>query len=45
MKALRKINSGLLDQHEHNNYNIDKSQDSQSNSKADLYKMEDLNIS
>ena len=39
-----RINGGLLDQHEHDDYDIDESQDNQSNGKADSDKMEDSNI-
>ncbi len=40
----KKMNNGLLDQYEQADYDTDKSQDSQSNSEADLDEMEDLNI-
>ena len=45
IKALRKIDSGLPDQYKHDNYNTNKSQNSQSNGETDLDKIEDLNIS
>ena len=43
-KTLRKINIGLSDQHKHNDYKIDESQDSKYNSKTNPDKMKDLNI-
>ena len=43
-KTSRRMDGNLLDQHEHDDYNTDKSQDSQSNGEANPDKMEDLNI-
>ncbi len=43
-KALKRIDSGSLDQHKYNDYNTNKSQDSQSNDEANLSEIEDLNI-
>ena len=43
-KTSRKRNSSLLDQHKHDDYNTNKSQDSQSNGEANPDEMEDLNI-
>ncbi len=43
-KVSKKIVSGSSDQHKHDDYNIDQSQNSQSNSEADPDKIEDLNI-
>lgn len=42
--ATKRINSNLLDQYKHDNYNIDDSQDSESNIVADPDEIEDLNI-
>ncbi len=43
-KVSRKIDSGLSNQHEHDDYDTNESQDSQFNSEANSNKMEDLNI-
>ena len=43
-KISKKRNSVLLDQYKHDNYNTNKSQDSQSNSKANPDKIKNLNI-
>ena len=43
-KASRKIDGSLLGQHEYDDYNINESQDSQSNGEVDLDKMKDLNF-
>lgn len=43
-KTLRKKNSSLLDKHKYNDYNINESQDSQSNGEADSDKMNNLII-
>lgn len=44
-KILRRIISSLLNQCEYDNYDIDKLQNSQSNSKANFNEIKDLNIS
>lgn len=44
MKVPRKIDSGLSNQHKHNDHNTNKLQDYQFNSKADPDKIENLNI-
>ena len=44
IKVSRTIDSNLLDQHKHDDDNINKSQDSQSNDKAHSDKMGVLNI-
>ena len=43
-KALRKIDSGLWDQHEHDDYDTNESEDSLSDGEVDPNEMEDLNI-
>ena len=43
-KAPTRIDSGLWDQHEHDDYDTNELEDSQSDSEADLDEMEDLNI-
>ncbi len=43
-KTPRRMDNGLLDQHEQDDYDTDESQDCQSNREADLDEMEDLNI-
>ena len=43
-KTPKKRNSSLSDQYKHDNYNTNKSQNSQSNDEADPNEMEDLNI-
>lgn len=43
-KIIKKIYSNLLDQNKQDDYNIDKSQDSQPYDKTDLEKLKDLNI-
>lgn len=37
--ASKKIDSDSLDKYEHDNYDIDESQNNQSNAKTNLYKM------
>ena len=44
-KTPRRKNSGSSDQHKHDDYDTNESQDSQSNGEADPDEMEDLNIS
>ncbi len=44
-KTWKKIDSGLTDQHEYDNYDINESQNNQSNGQVDLDKMEGQNIS
>lgn len=44
MKVSKKIDNSLSDQYQHNNYNINKSQNSQFNSGADSNEIKDLNI-
>ncbi len=43
-KTLKRMDNGLLDQHEQDDYDTDESQDSQSNGEANPDEMEDLNI-
>lgn len=43
-KVIKRIDSNLLDKYKHYDYFTDKSQDSQSNGKANLEEIEDLNI-
>ncbi len=43
-KTLRRMDNGSSNQHEQDDYNIDESQNSQSNGEADPDNMEDLNI-
>ncbi len=43
-KAPKRIDSGLLNQYKYNDYDTDKSQDSQSNNKADSDEIKGLNI-
>ncbi len=43
-KTLKRIDNGLSDQQEQDNYETDKSQNSQSNGKTDPDEMGDLNI-
>ncbi len=43
-KTLIRMDNGLSDQHEHDDYYTDESQDSQSNGEADPDEMEDRNI-
>ena len=43
-KTPKKKNSGSLDQHKHDDYNINESQDSGSNGEANPDEIEDLNI-
>lgn len=43
-KSIKKIDSKLSAQYQHDDYNTNESQDSQSNSEADSNDMEDLNI-
>ena len=44
-KTSRRRNIGLLDQYKYNDYDTNKSQDSQSNGEANLDEMKDLNFS
>ena len=44
MKVPRSMDSSLSDQHEHDDHDIDESQNSQSNGEANPDEMEDLNI-
>lgn len=44
-KASKKIDNDLSDQHKHDNYNINKWQNIQSNNKANLDEIDNLNIS
>ena len=44
MNAPRRMDSGSLDQHKHDDYDTNESHDSQSNGKSNPNKMEDLNI-
>ena len=44
-KTLKRRDSSLSNQHKHDNYDTNKSQNSQSNGEADPDKIEDLNIS
>ena len=43
-KAPKRIDSGSWDQHQHDDYDINESENSQSDGEADLDEMEDLNI-
>ena len=43
-KAPRRINSGSWDQHEHDDYDTNESEDSQSDGETDPDEMKDLNI-
>ena len=43
-KAPKRIDSGLWNQHKHDDYDTNESEDSQSDDKANSNEMEDLNI-
>ena len=44
-KNIQRIDDALLEEYKHDDYEINESQDSQSNNKANLDAIEDLNIS